>query len=162
MGMKILFMGGYRDGDEPVYVSAGAYHQGMPLKMCTDHTIDWCKLHLVDGDDGYVGLALNFAGSTSDKKSDLYNGKAAYLAGTNKVKLDASNENDTSDTYPYLSTLTFLAGQELYIDTNGLLSNVTPATPPVTAGSATVARVAEVGSVLGGITTYLVVNMLPS
>ena len=161
MGMKILFLGGYRDGDEPVYSSAH-YHQGMPLKMRTDHTVTLCLANIVDNDDGYLGLALNFAGSTSDKKSDLYNGKAAYLAGCNKVKLDASFEDDTSDTYPYLSTLTFDEGQELYVNTDGVLSNVNPGGTKVTAGNRAVAGVAEVGSVVSAITTYLVVNMLPS
>lgn len=160
--MKILYLGGFRDGDEPVYASAGVYHQGYPLMMRTDHTVDWCKLNVRNGDDGYLGLALNFAGSTTDKKSDLYNGRAAYLGGCNKVKLDASNELDASDTYPYLSTLTFLAGQDLYVNTDGVLSNVNPGGTKVTASSASVARVAEVGTVTGGITTSLIVNTIPS
>jgi len=156
MGMKILFLGGYRDVDETVYGSASVYHQGYPLKMRTDHTVDWCKIHTLDVDSGYLGLALNFAGSTTDKKSDLYNGKAAYLAGPNKVKLDAGNENDTTDTYPYDTTKTYDEGQELYVDTNGKLSNDAPGVGVVPAASLPVATIVEVGA----LQVYLVAKML--
>ena len=161
MGLEIKgFLGGYQDGSLDVNPLTGAYVAGQPLKVNTSGQLELCYCYAEGTDCGYCGLAKGFSGSTSLQKSDLYNGKATYIAGYNKLTLDALSPVNPSDRVPYDTTLTYNEGDDLYIDGHGLLSKNGPGThagyATVCANATPIAYVVEVGT----LQAYLVINQV--
>ena len=128
MGAKLRFLGvNQQDGEWEVNPSTAAYVQGQPLKFNTSGQLELCLCYRAENDDGYCGLAKGFSGSTAFKDSDIYNGKATYWPGFNSFKLDNTDpKNPNNDDYPYDTTLTYLPGDDIYIDANGKLTNNGP------------------------------------
>ena len=161
MGLQVIgFLGGYQDGSLDVNPLTADYKAGQPLKVNTSGQLQLCFCYAEGTDTGYCGLAKGFSGSTSLLKSDRYNGKATYIAGYNKLKLDAASLVDAADHVPYDSTLVYNEGDDLYIDENGLLSNNGPGAHPgyatVCDNATPIAYVVEVGSLQG----YLIINQV--
>jgi len=129
MGMKVRYVGGRRLGDYGVNTSTSAYAAGQPLQIVAAGL----QLNTTGYQQGggatynHVGLALGHSGSITDQYSDIYNGNAGVLIGSgNVVSFNATDPNNPSDALPYDSTLSYAVGEDLYIDTNGKLSNATP------------------------------------
>jgi len=162
MGMTLQgHNGGFIDGGFDVNTSTTAYHAGMPLKINTSGTLELCLCFRNGYDDGYVGLARNHSGSTSDTKSDIYNGKAAYITFPAQVKLDNDDATDPADAYPWDVTRVYVPGDDLYINEVGYLTNVAPGGggavyDDVCANGSPIAIVMVVDS--GG--TYLIINLI--
>ena len=131
MGAKIMHLGGRRPGDYPVNPNTDLYVQGQPLKFNTSGQLELCKCFRVGYDDGYVGLAIGYSGSANKVDNpthpgDLYNGNASYYMALNLLKLDNTDPRNVDDDYPYDRTRTYLAGDDLYINDVGKLTNVNP------------------------------------
>jgi hypothetical protein len=161
MGLQVKgFLGGYQDGSLDVNPLTGAYVAGQPLKVNTSGQLELCYCYAEGTDCGYCGLAKGFSGSTSLQKSDLYNGKATYIAGFNKLTLDEASAVDGSDHRPFDTTLTYNEGDDLYIDENGLLSNngagAHAGYATVCANATPIAYVVEVGTSQA----YMVINQV--
>ena len=151
MGLQILgFLGGYQDGTIDVNPLTLDYKAGQPLKVNTSGQLELCLCYAEGTDCGYVGLAKGFSGSAALMKSDLYNGKSTYIAGYNKLRLDAASVVDTADHVPFDATLIYNEGDDLYIDGNGLLTNNGPGAhagyATVCANATPIAFVLEVGT----------------
>lgn len=143
MGIKIYHLAGPLAGDYDVYASSDAYVAGSPLKIDANG-ISRCNVCRADSDDGFVGFARNHMGSTTDRKSDLYNGKAAFIAGAgNILELNDDDPEYADDSFPFHDN-TYINGQDLYVSTTGLLTNTAPGASnggEVTASSIAVAIV---------------------
>jgi hypothetical protein len=127
MGCKVRHLGGYKDGNFDVNPLSDLWVQGQPLKFNTAGLLELCKCYREAHDDGYCGLAVGHLGTLADRKSDIYNGKAAYYAGYNQLKLDAADpENHDDDDYPYDTALVYTPGDDLYINELGFLTNIGP------------------------------------
>ena len=127
MGAKLRFLGAWQDGEWDLNTASEDYVQGQPLKFNIAGTLELCLCYREAHDDGYCGLAKGFMGSLAEKLSDVYNGKAAYWPGYNQLKLDADDpRNHDNDHEPYDTTLTYVVGDDIYIDENGLLTNNGP------------------------------------
>ena len=125
MGIKILHLAGPLAGDFDVYASSGAYVAGSPLKIDANG-ISLCTDYIETSDDGFIGFARNHMGSTSDRKSDIYNGKAAFIAGKgNMLELNNDDPENADDVFPFHDN-TYVNGQELYVSTTGKLTNTNP------------------------------------
>lgn len=134
MGAKIMHLGGRRPGDYPVDPNTDAYIQGQPLRFHTVgalHLLELCTCFREGYSDGYAGLAIGYSGSANKvdnptHPSDLYNGNASYYMAFNILKLDDTDPRNVDDEFPYDRTRTYLAGDDLYINVVGKLTNVTP------------------------------------
>jgi len=132
MGAKQLHLGGARPGDYPVNPNTTAYVQGQPLEFNTSGQLQLCTCFREGYDDGYAGLAIGYSGSATiiqnpTHPSDLYNGNAAYYMAFNLLKLDNTDPRNTAgDDYPYDRTRTYQAGDDIYINDVGKLTNVNP------------------------------------
>jgi len=169
MGVQVRFLGGYQDGTLDVNPLTAAYVAGQPLKVNTSGQLELCTCYRQGYDDGYVGLAKGYSGSTTDKNSDIYNGKATYFAGFNQLKLDnQGTARNANDNYPFDTSLTYNEGDDIYIDENGKLTNNGPGAHPgyatVCSNATPIAYVVEVGTGVAadGTSTYsyLVINQV--
>ncbi len=147
MGMKILFLAGRRVGDIPVSSSTTAYVAGQPLQLDSNGELTLNTNGYIYGGGAtynHVGLALGHSGSTSDRYSDLYNGKAGVLVGAgNIVELNNSDPENPDDDFPFDTSMTYSPGDDLYIDTNGKLTNAAPGTYDVPSNSDPIAYVIQ-------------------
>jgi len=158
MGAKLRFLGAWQDGEWDVDPDTLAYVQGQPLKFNTSGNLELCLCYREGYDDGYCGLAKGFSGSATLNLSDLYNTKGTYWPGFNQFKLDNTDPRNTSDDYPYDTTLTYAVGDDIYIDGNGKLTNNGPGAhqgyATVCADATPIAYVIAVG------TDYLIINQV--
>jgi hypothetical protein len=130
MGMDIMQLG-FKDGELPINplitptgtTTASPYFGGQPLAINTDGTV----ILALGSTPKYIGMAKN------SSYEDASNGNATVVSGASKVVfLNGSNEVDsvtpqglTVEGAPYDATLTYTAGDYLYIaNGSGLWTNV--------------------------------------
>lgn len=125
MGLRIRFIAGPLPGGYDVYASSVTYAAGQPLKI-TANGVELCQQYIEGNDDGFLGFARNHFGSTTDLKSDAYNGRAAYISGKgNILELNDDDPENGSDVFPFHDN-TYTVGEDLYISTTGFLTNTAP------------------------------------
>ncbi len=142
MGGRIMHLGGYQPGDTEVNSATLAYVQGQPLKVNTSGQLELCLCYREGHDDGYCGLAKGFSGSLAERLSDIYNGNATYWAGYNTIKLDAEDpRNHDNDHVPFDPNDTWQPGDDVYINTAGILTNAAGPYDTICAGATPIAYV---------------------
>jgi hypothetical protein len=160
MGLLIRHLGGFQDGTIDVNPNTLAYVAGQPLKVNTSGQLELCLCYREGHDDGYCGLAKGWSGSVTaadpTHPSDIYNGKATYLAGFNQFKLDNNDPRNVNDDYPYDTNDVYQPGDDLYINTVGKLTNAAGPYDSICADATPVAYVVAVGA--GN--SYLIINQV--
>lgn len=126
MGMRLRHLAGAIIGDYEVNASTAAYVAGQPLKIGVSG-LELCTEYIEGNDNAFVGFARGHSGGTTDRKSDVYNARAAYVSGAgNVVEGNDDDPDNPSDTFPFDTTLTYTVGQDVFVNQSGLLSNRTP------------------------------------
>jgi len=108
----------FKDGEIPMDPASDAYYGGQPAK------IGAAGASLAKSEDAaYIGIMKN--SSYEDNKNGnvtiIYGGKVTFLNGSDQI--DSVINGETVEGAPYDTTLTWNAGDYLYIASSGLWSN---------------------------------------
>lgn len=117
---------------EYAHKSGATYYGGSPASVNTSGELEIAKK---DGSTAYVGIFANYSGvdaKTKDRKSTFYAGTCLLTL----MKALPNTDNRTTnvegtagvdgDEYPYDTTKVYNEADLLYVDANGLWTNVNP------------------------------------
>jgi len=138
---RFLEIGGLKNGEYHVATGVTTYYGGMPCYMTTGGTLEVPTIDT--GATPYVGVFRNAKTVDAAFGSDIVTSgsgtgvsqatqyKATFLAGVLLARLQSGTVTDAkgqeyADSYPYDTTLSWVAGDLLYVGTGGTWVNSAP------------------------------------
>jgi len=156
-------MGGFKSGEYVASSGAGNYVGGTPAQLLTGGTVDALSgatpddffdvsgpgtalTMSVTGQSHYIGVFINckavdqlpgydavWSGSGSGKTFSSYY-RVSVITGPAQLRLQSGTKNGVADGYPYITTDSWVPGDQLYVSSAGTWTNIPPTTGATSRG----------------------------